>query len=55
MIESHCNPDIALSDAKQQIKPHVLTSILAKLGEKKNSLESIPNKDLQSLILLLRR
>ncbi|MFK7969152.1 MAG: chorismate mutase [Bacteroidia bacterium] len=31
MIESHCNPDVALSDAKQQITPAVLGTLLANL------------------------
>jgi chorismate mutase len=31
IIESHCNPDEAWSDAKQQVTPAALKSILAKL------------------------
>ena len=31
MIESHCNPDCALTDAEQQITPHDLKSLLANL------------------------
>ncbi|MCR5003107.1 MAG: bifunctional 3-deoxy-7-phosphoheptulonate synthase/chorismate mutase type II [Bacteroidales bacterium] len=31
MIESHCNPDVALSDAKQQLKPCDLQTLLESL------------------------
>lgn len=31
MIESHCNPEVALTDAEQQITPHNLKSLLANL------------------------
>ncbi len=31
MIESHCNPEVALTDAEQQITPHDLKSLLANL------------------------
>jgi chorismate mutase len=31
IIESHCNPDVALSDAKQQLTPHDLNTLLHEL------------------------
>jgi chorismate mutase len=36
MIETHCNPDCALSDAKQQITPERLTEILKELELRKS-------------------
>ena len=32
MIESHCNPSVALSDAKQQVSPETLDEILSSLA-----------------------
>lgn len=32
IIETHCNPTVALSDAKQQITPHELTRMLGRLA-----------------------
>ncbi|MEZ5045401.1 MAG: bifunctional 3-deoxy-7-phosphoheptulonate synthase/chorismate mutase type II [Chitinophagaceae bacterium] len=40
MIETHPNPDVALSDALQQITPHALATIIAQLVLKKKSVES---------------
>ena len=34
MIESHCDPDNAWSDAKQQVTPKVLSNIIKKLETK---------------------
>jgi chorismate mutase len=41
MIESHCNPDAALSDAKQQITPQTLGQILDNLVVKTPHLQNI--------------
>ena len=38
MVESHCNPDCALSDSCQQLTPDVLTSILNGLVLRNNTL-----------------
>ncbi len=38
MIESHINPDAAWSDAKQQITPEVLASLISSLDLKKNGI-----------------
>ena len=40
MIETHINPDTALSDAKQQITPNTLQSLLKKLQFRKSSSEN---------------
>lgn len=40
MIETHINPDMALSDAKQQLKPNTLKSLLKELQFRKSSFEN---------------
>lgn len=64
IIESHCNPDSALSDAFQQITPDVLNSILKSLvvRQSRNTTESltllrqqIDNIDNELLDILSRR
>lgn len=45
MIETHINPEQALSDARQQLKPEKIASILSKLAEKKNDLSTISETD----------
>jgi chorismate mutase len=50
MIESHCNPDAALSDAKQQVTPDALAVILDKLVVKlPHSSNSLAFQQLQQL------
>lgn len=44
MIETHCNPELALTDAKQQISPKDLATIF-------NALEPRPKNDQLSLVL----
>lgn len=44
MIETHCNPELALTDAKQQISPSDLATIF-------NALEPRPKNDQLSLVL----
>ena len=39
MIESHCNPDAALSDARQQLTPEALEAVLSSLAVRDNSPE----------------
>ena len=39
MVESHCNPDCALSDAKQQLTPRDLQTLLESLVIRENSSE----------------
>jgi chorismate mutase len=51
MVETHCNPDKALSDAKQQITPNQLNDLWSKLILK--SAES-KNKEFQTQLDLLR-
>lgn len=46
IIESHCNPDCALSDSAQQITPAELASLLATLNKRSHSL---PTKSLDEL------
>lgn len=43
IIESHCNPEVAWSDAKQQVTPDTLTEILSSLviRDKANTTESL--------------
>lgn len=41
MIESHCDPDNAWSDASQQVTPQVLGEILAKLKIRSNSSDNV--------------
>ena len=51
MIETHCNPQVALSDAKQQIKPFELKEIINALQIRSSS---VPNMELQSKLDELR-
>ncbi len=44
MIEVHVNPEVALSDAKQQLLPERLVEILGKLKYKKPSIKKIETK-----------
>ena len=63
IIESHCNPDNALSDAQQQIVPEVLAIILKNLVIKENAMpedldflrRDIDEIDEQLLTLIARR
>ena len=41
MIETHCNPENALSDAKQQIRPFQLNEIISDLQIRSSSVENI--------------
>ena len=45
MVESHCNPDCALSDAKQQLTPRDLQTLLESLEIRENSSEDASYKD----------
>ena len=49
MIESHITPDIAWSDAAQQITPNQLNSLLSKLVWRKSNLNSEEQTQLQKL------
>ncbi len=49
MIESHCNPDLAWSDAKQQISPEVLELLLQNLVIRKENPENAPKHSLEQL------
>lgn len=40
IIESHCNPDNALSDAKQQLTPNALSKLLGHLVMRKEEVEN---------------
>jgi chorismate mutase len=51
MIETHINPAVALSDAKQQITPHVLKKIISELNIRTASIVSV---ELQSKLDELR-
>jgi chorismate mutase len=46
MIETHCTPDLALSDAKQQITPESLKELLGSLriGQSENEIEDHSNE-----------
>lgn len=46
MIETHFNPEIALSDAKQQLTPHQLSIVLSQLTfrDKQSSNENVVNR-----------
>ncbi|MBL7931157.1 MAG: bifunctional 3-deoxy-7-phosphoheptulonate synthase/chorismate mutase type II, partial [Bacteroidia bacterium] len=41
MIESHVNPDVALSDAQQQLKPAQLNDLVSKLVIRKQSTDDV--------------
>ena len=49
MIESHCNPEVALTDAEQQITPHDLKSLLANLVIHKTMKDATGMTSLQEL------
>ena len=49
MIESHLNPDVALSDAAQQITPENLNKFLEKIIWRKESLDISEENELQKL------
>ena len=51
MVESHCNPDLALSDKNQQIEPQKLKAILSELSYKT---EYSPNKNFEIELESLR-
>ena len=64
MIETHCNPECALSDAEQQITPDELSNLLTSLVKRENNSVSetltlmraeIDNIDSQILSLLSKR
>ena len=50
IIESHCNPDCALSDASQQVTPDELASILRSLNKRGSSGTSVSLDDLREKI-----
>jgi chorismate mutase len=52
MIESHINPDEALSDAKQQLKPEALRLLLKKIIFRKSNSES---KEFRDILFDLRK
>ena len=45
MVESHCNPACALSDAKQQLTPHELQNLLESLVIRENTSDNEAYKD----------
>lgn len=45
MIESHCNPDVALSDAKQQLTPEGLKELLGQIVVRDNYSDSLEYKE----------
>ena len=45
MVESHCNPACALSDAKQQLTPRDLQTLLESLEIRENSSDDASYKD----------
>ncbi|MBR1500384.1 MAG: bifunctional 3-deoxy-7-phosphoheptulonate synthase/chorismate mutase type II [Bacteroidales bacterium] len=45
MVESHCNPDCAWSDAKQQLTPHDLQHLLESLVIRENTSDNEAYKD----------
>ncbi len=45
MVESHCNPACALSDAKQQLTPHDLQNLLESLVIRENTSDNEAYKD----------
>ena len=45
MVESHCTPDCALSDAKQQLTPRDLQTLLESLEIRENSSDDATYKD----------
>lgn len=45
MVESHCNPACALSDAKQQLTPHDLRNLLESLVIRENTSDNEAYKD----------
>lgn len=45
MVESHCNPSCALSDAKQQLTPHELQNLLESLVIRENTSDNEAYKD----------
>lgn len=49
MIESHCNPEKAWSDAKQQITPQALEKLLHNLVKREEKPENISLTDLEDL------
>ncbi len=49
MIESHLNPDVALSDAAQQITPENLNKLLEKIIWRKENLDISEENELQKL------
>lgn len=49
MIESHYNPDKALSDAKQQVKPEHLSQIIENLVIRHENIESVSLKNISDL------
>ena len=53
MIESHSDPDMALSDSQQQITPNELRSIIQSLLVRKNKSEPVSLADLRSKIDIL--
>ncbi|MEN7550583.1 chorismate mutase [Rapidithrix thailandica] len=56
MIETHCDPDNALSDAKQQITPDRLAEVLAEVKIRKNKTDDVEfNSHLDDLRLKIDR
>lgn len=51
IIESHCNPDEAWSDAKQQIHPDQLQSMLRSLTYRNPNIVNVPRTELDDLRL----
>ena len=49
MIESHCNPDVALSDSKQQLTPEALRDLLEKLMIRDNPVDDSYKEGLDAL------
>lgn len=49
MIESHCNPDEAWSDAKQQITPQVLNELIHGLVKREMNPDNVSLTDLEDL------
>jgi len=49
MIESHCNPDIAMSDSKQQLTPVALKDLLEKLVIRDNPVDDSYKEGLDAL------
>ncbi len=45
MVESHCNPSCAMSDAKQQLTPHDLQTLLEGLVIRENTSDNTSYRD----------